>query len=580
MTKRSTILYWLLLLVPSLFIGSAASVLICREQDRINQQARTAAVDGARVLAENIKLSVVAVEESVTEGLVGIDRRDLGGALAAWEQTSPLIRNSFMWHPQQGLQVPLLGDHSSVEDRLFVARYATLFTGRVPWERDSEEIGNPDPNSYSQSLSAQQPPNAAPTQQAIAQKDNNWSSWQTRKRIRNVARAQQQMPAQQGKRGSRPAQPEVRSGWKPWYADEHLYMLGWAQAEPDGLIYGVEIEMMWLLSQLIADLPAEAPSKLVYALLDGSGQVFHQVGPTVLEDDAQPEFLIPLSPCLPHWQVAVYFVHGGPMVATSTSFVVLWGFVLFIFMTTIFVGGYLLTRQAHRNMIDAQQKTSFVSNVSHELKTPLTSIRMYAELMSEKRVEDPAKIDRYLGVIVSESQRLTRLVNNVLDFGRLEQGRKKYQLGELDLVQLLKDIVESHRLRVEAAGMQLNAVIPAREVTIVADRDALEQAVLNLIDNAIKYAANGRDLDIRLDPESRGCNIRVQDRGPGVPLGQREAIFEKFHRVDDSLTATKPGSGLGLSIARRLVRDLGGDLAYEPRDGGGSCFVLTLRRSG
>jgi len=235
-----------------------------------------------------------------------------------------------------------------------------------------------------------------------------------------------------------------------------------------------------------------------------------------------------------------------------------------------------LTRQAFRNFKDARQKTSFVSNVSHELKTPLTSIRMYAELLSENRIKSPGKRKRYLQVIVNESQRLTRLVNNVLDFSRLEQGRKKYRIEDIDVAELLQGLFAAHKLQFEQIGMMPKLELPKYGLTVPTDRDAVEQVILNLLDNALKYAADGGELVVALDRQERFCRIRVMDRGPGVASAHRRKTFEKFHRVDDSLTTARIGSGLGLSIARRLLRDLGGDLHFDSRPGGGSCFVVQM----
>ncbi len=274
--------------------------------------------------------------------------------------------------------------------------------------------------------------------------------------------------------------------------------------------------------------------------------------------------------------MAVYFGSDGAAVNSPRGFLVLSGLLLGIFVVAIVAGGALLTRQAHRNMIDAQQKTSFVSNVSHELKTPLTSIRMYAELLSEERVKDPEKKRQYLQVIVAESQRLTRLVNNVLDFSRLEQGRKKYHYEESDLVRDTRAFVEAHRLRIQEAGLALHVQIPNRTAVVRTDRDGVEQVLLNLVDNAIKYAAEGGELLIALEITDQRCIVRVMDRGPGVSAAHRAKIFDKFHRVDDSLTSRQQGAGLGLSIGRRIARDLGGDLSYLPRPGGGSCFVFEI----
>jgi signal transduction histidine kinase len=252
------------------------------------------------------------------------------------------------------------------------------------------------------------------------------------------------------------------------------------------------------------------------------------------------------------------------------------GLLLAIVVVAILAGGTLLSWQAQRHMAEALQKTSFVSNISHELKTPLTSIRMYAELLGEGRVKDPGKITKYLQVIAVESQRLTRLVNNVLDFSRLEQGKKKYRVESLDCADFVRRFLETHRLRLAEAGLKVSAELPAEPVWLFADRDALEQVLLNLVDNVIKYAAEGGELQITLERQGDHWRLAVMDRGPGIAPRHRVRIFERFYRVDDSLTASQPGSGLGLSIARRLLRDLGGELTFEPRVGGGSCFVARL----
>jgi signal transduction histidine kinase len=168
-------------------------------------------------------------------------------------------------------------------------------------------------------------------------------------------------------------------------------------------------------------------------------------------------------------------------------------------------------------------------------------------------------------------------VNNVLDFSRLEQGRKTYHVEALELTGYVRDLVEFHRLRIQEAGLALEMQLPGQDLMIRTDRDALEQVMLNLLDNTIKYAVEGGELTIAVQQREGHCEIRVMDRGSGVPPEHRARIFEKFHRVDDSLTSPQPGSGLGLSIAQGLLQGLDGDLLYEPREGGGSCFVVILK---
>jgi len=233
-------------------------------------------------------------------------------------------------------------------------------------------------------------------------------------------------------------------------------------------------------------------------------------------------------------------------------------------------------RQAGAAAREAALKTSFVSNVSHEMKTPLTTIRMYAEMLADERVVDPAKRSRYFATIGRETARLTRLVNNVLDFGRLEAGRKEYKPETVALGPWLARLVEVHAPRAAEAGVRVVATTPASGAAVRCDPDSLDQMALNLIDNAVKYAAAGGLVELHADAVGAGWALVVADRGPGVPAAHRERIFERFHRVDESLTAKVQGAGLGLTIARRLARDQGGDLVCHEREGGGAAFVLTL----
>ena len=246
------------------------------------------------------------------------------------------------------------------------------------------------------------------------------------------------------------------------------------------------------------------------------------------------------------------------------------GAVLFILFAA---GALMLVVDAWRARRDSERKTSFVSNVSHELKTPLTSIRLCAEMLSEGRAKDEAARARYLDVITKESGRLARLVDNVLDFGRLEQNRRKYDLSDVDLCDLVRGAAESQRSRVESAGMALSVEIAEVPVVRRVDGDAVSQIVVNLIDNAVKYAADGKQLDVRVAADG---TVIVADRGPGIPKRDRERVFERFYRCDDSLAAKSSGSGLGLSIARRLAEGMGGHLVCMARAGGGAEFRLSF----
>jgi len=227
----------------------------------------------------------------------------------------------------------------------------------------------------------------------------------------------------------------------------------------------------------------------------------------------------------------------------------------------------------------ARQKTDFVSNVSHELKTPLTSIRMFAELLAEGRVHEPEKQKNYLNIITAETARLTRLINNVLDFSRMERGEKEYHFTPCDLVCLARETADVFRPHLEAAGFVFKTELPDLPVTIRADKDAVAQIIVNLLSNAEKYSNGNKEIELELKRHVEPVpwvELTVLDRGPGVPREAQERIFEKFYRANDSLTNNVQGSGLGLTLARQIARAHGGDVIYAPRQGGGSCFTLRL----
>jgi signal transduction histidine kinase len=242
------------------------------------------------------------------------------------------------------------------------------------------------------------------------------------------------------------------------------------------------------------------------------------------------------------------------------------------------VGGWLIVADLNRQLTLARQKTDFVSNVSHELKTPLTSIRMFSELLAEGRVSEPEKRQSYLQIITAETSRLTRLINNVLDFSRMERGEKKYQFRPLDLAALARETVETYRPHLESLGFKIDSGFPETEIVVDGDRDALSQVLVNLLSNAEKYSNNAKAITVELEKmaDDSQVEMRILDRGPGVPRGCEERIFEQFYRAHDSLSSGIQGSGLGLTLARQIARAHGGDVLYRPRGGGGSCFILRL----
>ena len=574
MGKRAIIFFWLLLLIPTLLIAAGAMRLLRHEQARIDALRVTAAREMGGALGDSLQITISEVKAELLASLQAIAPERLEATLGAWVDENYLVRNVFIWDPKRGLRLPSPVRGMTKEEQSFINRFDALFSGRFGWPA---EAGEEMQAAAGPSTAAPASPGPVAARKSAAEPSPLVQSLEAMKDSRRrMVQAARRAPAAETA-AVIPDEPDtVRGGWIPWFEENRLHILGWVRKTPTGPIYGLELELMALLSRLVPKITSLSETGTLYALLDGSGRILCQSSGAPLDADAKPDMAIPLAPHLPHWQVAVFLTDGTGADAAGSGLLVLSGLLLGIFIIAILSGGGLLTWQALRNLKDARQKTSFVSNVSHELKTPLTSIMMYAELLMEGRVADRTKREHYLKVIVDESRRLTRLVNNVLDFSRLEQGRKTYHHRTEDLGRCLADTLDLHRVRLAETALDIDLQAEPERHYANIDRDALEQVMTNLIDNAIKYADEGGYLGIHLGTANGAHSIRVVDRGPGIPAAFIKHLFEKFQRADDSLTTRKPGSGLGLSIARQLIRDQGGDIRYEPAAGGGSCFVILL----
>jgi signal transduction histidine kinase len=196
--------------------------------------------------------------------------------------------------------------------------------------------------------------------------------------------------------------------------------------------------------------------------------------------------------------------------------------------------GYLLLRDVHREAETAQMRSHFVASVSHELKTPLTSIRAHAETLLLGRTAGPEATGDYLKTIVSESERLTRLVDSVLDFSRIEQGRKAYQLQPARLRDVVDAAARTMEYPLSQLGFTLTIETDGSDPLLLADQEALTQALLNLLANAIKYSGEARHIEMRLGMRGGEAFVDVVDHGIGIARDEQSRIFERFHRVQSA----------------------------------------------
>ena len=219
-------------------------------------------------------------------------------------------------------------------------------------------------------------------------------------------------------------------------------------------------------------------------------------------------------------------------------------------------------------------KTEFISSVSHELRTPMNSLRSLSELLESGKVQDGARRERLLHLMAGECGRLSRFIHNVLDFGKIEQGTKLYDLRTAPIQPVIREVVDLVRSAAADEDLDLRAEMPGEMILLEADQDAVRQALLNLVDNAIKYSQGRKEITVRLLSGSESVEIQVEDMGIGIEPGDRERIFEAFFRSPEAVRHNPKGVGLGLKIVKHIMDAHGGRIGLRSEPGKGSTFSL------
>jgi signal transduction histidine kinase len=269
--------------------------------------------------------------------------------------------------------------------------------------------------------------------------------------------------------------------------------------------------------------------------------------------------------------------YQGTTVADISSRFLRYNYIVLAALSVLMIGGIWLTyRNVSREMNLARLKSDFVANVSHELRTPLALIRLYAETLELGRLTAKEKYQEYFRIIREESERLTALINNILDFSRIEAGRKEYEFQETNLAELVHSTLDSYRFEIQQNGFAFEENISGDIPPVAVDREAIARSLLNLVNNALKYSKDQKYIGVSLYRANSRVNLEVRDHGIGIPPSEQEKIFEKFYRCGDPLVHNIKGSGLGLSLVRHIARAHGGDVLVESTPEKGSKFTIAL----
>ncbi|HLX46040.1 MAG TPA: ATP-binding protein [Bryobacteraceae bacterium] len=249
--------------------------------------------------------------------------------------------------------------------------------------------------------------------------------------------------------------------------------------------------------------------------------------------------------------------------------------IVFALSVTLF-SRYIVWREMRQEGQLAAMRAQFVSNVSHELRTPLTSIQMFAETLALGRVTDPERQRRYLDTIARESQRVARMVDDVLTFSKMEAGAARFRQERIPLAAVLESALRAMEYPLEQGGFRIRVIMPVEALEVRADADALEQAVLNIMSNAMKFSGASRDIEIRLSSNGKEATIEVADGGIGIPAEHRERIFERFFRIPLSEHQAAAGVGIGLTLVDGIMRGHNGRVEVRGNEPKGTVVSLHL----
>lgn len=371
-------------------------------------------------------------------------------------------------------------------------------------------------------------------------------------------------------------------------ADGDPFLLAYrALPDPSGIyttgLLGLQINLEQLRQKLFPTILRNLKSsdQVTLAILNESGD--YVIG--TARSTEPPIAVRTLEEPFEFWQVAVYLSEAAPAAQRWDFRTTLSLWLISLLLLSILLGAYIFIRRARREAYLSQMKSTFVSNVSHELRTPLASIKMLAELLEMQLAGQSAtasenfkaRAENYLGIIRRECSRLGRLIENVLDFSKIERGIKQYSFEYEDPAAVVRMAVDSFRPHAEEQGFTLALDIAEPLPELRLDADAISQVILNLLSNAVKYSDAVKDIRVRAYQKNTNVVIEVSDRGIGIAAAELSKVFEDFYRADQRLNSQKQGGmGLGLTLARQIVRAHGGEISVRSEVGQGSTFTFTL----
>lgn len=363
------------------------------------------------------------------------------------------------------------------------------------------------------------------------------------------------------------------------------YLLSYFIDTSAGVVAGFEVDLNHLASRGFREVLSgfTVEDDIILAILDENDEIIEATHASSKQGADWRDTMPPGKPIalveadsLPFWKVGIYVKDPMSLDYLSKRKAVLRAFLVVGLILAIAFGIYLSLREARRETELARLRSDFVANVSHELRTPLSSIRIFSETLKQNRAISQDKQDQYLDTITSESDRLARLVDNVLDFSRLERQAKDFDFQPINIGEVIESTVDAARFYAEQHGAAVSLKMAPDLPEIMADKESISQMVMNLIDNAVKYSEDEGEITVNVFHRGQNIVIQVVDKGVGIDEEDMKKIFDKFYRGKNVENLGTGGTGLGLTMAKAIAIAHGGDILVKSKKGEGSRFSVLL----
>lgn len=525
---------WVALVAAAVVAGFALHRLYRTAQAEIDGQAERTTAQARAAAEARIREYLDETRRSLLTELAGFHEDGLASTLRRWDAATPLVSDVFLWERDRGFVLggAVAPDPAWVEFSTWRTAHPTAI------DRSPTRLGQSE-------VSAQRTlDNAAFPAAALRYQDENLDLLR-----------------------DRGGQVDPWAGWSVRLGTPPKSWVLWYRPGPDAPVRGGRVDTSQLVIAVRPLLPGGEAARVAIVeqqkFESGTASSSASIGfrePAATPIAGLPGYLLAVEPGDIFTRKAADARFNALTAAGLVG----------LFLLGVAALGLRTWREAR----DAGQKINFVTQVSHELRTPLTSIRMFSDLLGEPAVTDE-KRRKFAGMISAESARLTALIERLLAFNALEKNRQAITPVALDVIAVVDQVREEMSGPLARGGLHLAVTAPTEPVRALADASILKQALLNLLDNAVKYAGAGGVVDLRVAPEPGRVALQVADRGPGLPAEVRTRLFEPFVQGGGTLTTKASGVGLGLSLSRGLLRRAGGDLVWLPSETG-TTFEIRL----